>query len=220
MIEENFWDKLMGTDESASTYMVSYGEGPGSDTRLTISAFINDGESLLDVGCGPGWNMDHFSQFGPALSKYKGTDYSKRFVKVANKRRKAEHIQNFTTIEILPFQHQDCRNLLELDKTWDVVLIQDCIEHTNGYEKPIREALRVAKQRVIVTFWHLTENDDHINDDGNDGYGAWYSRIKWEEFLNTFPYVWYHTESKPGDNRQHDFYVIDKLVAEKDILNV
>ncbi len=211
----NYWDKLMGDDAHAASYMVTYGEGPGSETRTTIGQFINDNETVLDVGCGPGWNMDHFAQFGPALKRYKGTDYSKRFVKVANKRRKEEHTQNFTTAIIEPFEHQDCRHLDEGDRNWDVVILQDCVEHTNGYEKPVREAIRVARRRVIVTFWHLTENDDHINDDGDDGYGAWYSRGKWEEFLNTFPYVWFHVESKPTDNRQHDFYIIDKQAGEE-----
>jgi ubiquinone/menaquinone biosynthesis C-methylase UbiE len=206
----NFWDELMGDDEHAASYMATYGEGPGSDTRNTLEAFINDGESLLDVGCGPGWNMDHFAQSDVLVSKYKGVDYSKRFVRVANKRLKDENTQMFTDMEILRFQLQDCRALKEKDNTWDVVLVQDCVEHTNCYEIPTIEALRVAKRRAIVTFWHLTVNDDHINDDGNDGYGAWYSRPKWEAFLNTMPYVWFHVQSKPTDNRQHDFYIIDK----------
>jgi len=206
----NFWDELMGTTESAGTYMLSYGEGPGSDTRIQLSAMLKEGESVLDVGCGPGWNLDHFSQFGPKISKYKGVDYSRRFVKAANKRLRIENTEKFTDIDVRQFEKQDCRKLKEANQSWDVVIIQDCLEHTNGYEEPIREALRVAKEKVIVTFWHLTENDDHINDDGNDGYGAWYSRPKWEQFLNTFPYPWTHTESKPGDNRQHDFYLIEK----------
>jgi hypothetical protein len=91
-----------------------------------------------------------------------------------------------------------------------VVLLQDVLEHTNGYEKPVKEALRVCKKRVIVTFWHLMEADEHINDDGNDGWGAWYERGKWETFLDTLGYTWLHTESAPEANRQHDFYFIDK----------
>lgn len=206
----NFWDNLTGSDESAGEYMLSYGEGPGSETRLTIGEFIDNGETVLDVGCGPGWNMDHFAAFGPAVSKYKGVDYSIRFVRSANKRLKMKLSENFTTAEVLPFELQDCRDLQEPDESWDVVIIQDCIEHTNGYETPILEALRVARKRVIVSFWHLTENDDHINNDGDDGYGAWYSRPRWEKFLDSLNYLWLNTESSPTANRQHDFYIIDK----------
>lgn len=208
--EDNFWDTLMGDDEHAASYMTTYGEGPGSITRTTLESFINDGESLLDVGCGPGWNMDHLAQSGVQLKKYKGVDYSHRFVRVANKRLKDEQTYKYTPMEILRFERQDCRELKEKNRTWDVVLIQDCVEHTNGYEIPVIEALRVAKKRVIITFWHLTDNDDHINDDGNDGYGAWYSRPKWEAFLDTLGYVWLHHQIMDNTPKVRDYYIIDK----------
>lgn len=205
----NFWNTLMGSPEEAGQYMISYGEGPGSDTRLVLSEFVNNGESVLDVGCGPGHNMDHFAQYGPALSEYKGVDYASHFIEAANKRRKAKLDENFTTAKIHPFELQDCRDLQEPEDSWDVVIVQDCVEHTNGYETPVLEALRVARKRVIVTFWHLQENEGHINDDGDDGYGAWYQRSEWEKFLNGLPWVWHHTESAPDANRQHDFYIIE-----------
>lgn len=205
----NFWNNLMGSVEEAGNYMLSYDEGPGSDTRMQLSEFVNIGESVLDVGCGPGHNMEHFAEYGPRISRYKGVDYASYFVEAANQRRQAK----FPTDYALPFEVQDCRDLKERDNTWDVVLLQDCVEHTNGYEKPVREALRVAKQRVVVVFWHLTENDDHMNDDGDDGYGSWYSRPKWEEFLDSLGYPWEWCESAPNANRHHDFYVIEKEVV-------
>lgn len=203
----NFWDNLMEDDEHASEYMLTYGEGPGSDTRNMLSNLINVGETVLDVGCGPGWNMDHFAENGPRVELYKGVDYSERFVRVANQRRVQKGIP---PTYAQPFELQDCRKLTEPDDSWDVVIIQDCIEHTNGYVRPVREALRVARKRVIVTFWHLIENGEHINDDGNDGYGAWYERGKWEEFLSTLGFEWLHTETEEGANRHHDYYIIDK----------
>lgn len=203
----NYWNNLMGSVDEAGEYMKSYGEGPGFDTRLFLSALIQDGETILDVGCGPGWNMDHFASFGPAIGRYKGVDYASYFVEAANNRR----VQNYSTSYAMPFELQDCRDLEEKDNSWDVVILQDCVEHTNGYERPVAEALRVARKRVIVAFWHLTENDDHINDDDNDGYGAWYSQPKWEEYLNTLGKVWHHEIIESGDNkRKRDFYIIQK----------
>lgn len=205
----NYWDRLMATDEGAANYMESYGEGPGSDTRMMLAEFINVGESVLDVGCGPGWNCDHFAEYGPRIRKYKGVDYSERFVRVANQRRKRKYDINYA----LPFEKQDCRDLQEPDESWDVVIMQDVLEHTNGYEKPMREALRVARKRVIVVFWKAfrSEGDgDQINDDGDDGYGSNYERGPWEEFLNNTGYAWDYTETPEGANRHHYYYVIDK----------
>ena len=199
--KENFWDKHMGDDEGAAQYMEPYGEGPGSDTRKMVGSFINDGESVLDVGCGPGWNYDHFQQYGPRVSKYLGLDYSRRFVRVANKRNPGQ------------YEYGDCRKLTQADNSFDVVLLQDVLEHTNGYEKPITEAIRVAKKRVIIAFWRpLSPNDseDSFNDDGDDGWGADYSLEKFEEFMDSTGYFWCETETDPGANRWHIFYIIDK----------
>lgn len=200
----NYWDDLSGDDEHAAEYMLTYGEGPGCETRYTLGSFINDGESVLDVGCGPGWNLEHFMEHGPMISKYKGLDYSERFVRVANQRA----MQKAGTASG-PFELGDCRKLKQYDDQYDVVILQDVLEHTNGYEIPVKEALRVASKRVIVAFWHLTENDDHINDDGNDGWGAWYSRSKWETFLDTLSYAWMHHQIDDG-KKPRDFYMIDK----------
>lgn len=206
-MSDNYWDNLSGTDEAAADYMLTYGEGPGSETRIILGNFINVGESVLDVGCGPGWNMDHFAEYGPRLSRYKGVDYSQRFIRVSNQRRQQKE---FPTDYALPFELQDCRDLKEPEKSWDVVIVQDCVEHTNGYERPVMEALRVARKRVIVTFWRLQENPGHINDDGDDGYGAHYDRHEWEAWLNTLGYAWEYTETSPEANRHHDYYIIEK----------
>lgn len=202
-MSDNYWTKLMGDDEHAASYMATYGEGPGCETRHTLGSFIEDGETVLDVGCGPGWNFDHFMQHGPAISRYKGTDYSERFVRVANDR-----AMQITQTSSGPFEVGDVRKINEPDESWDVVVMQDVLEHTNGYEKPVKEALRVAKKRVIVTFWHLTENDNHINNDGDDGWGAWYSRPKWEDFLDSLELNWLHHQIT--DNKPRDFYIVDK----------
>jgi ubiquinone/menaquinone biosynthesis C-methylase UbiE len=201
-MSENFWDTLMGSDDGASQYMLTYGEGPGSETRHIIGGFINEGETILDVGCGPGWNLDHFQQYGPKVGGYRGLDYSERFVRVANQRHPVNR----------RFRIGDCRKLKEPKNSWDVVILQDVLEHTNGYEGPIREAIRVARKRVIISFWHLVDDDnEHINDDGNDGYGAWYDGTVFKKFLDSSNLHWMETESSPEANRQHRFFIIDKV---------
>jgi SAM-dependent methyltransferase len=217
----NYWDKLMTDDENAAGYMLNYGEGPGSPLRHFIGNLINDGESVLDVGCGPGWNLDHFIKYGPAIRAYRGLDYSERFVRVANERwsrgvwYKSIQPENIDYWTYPIFRLGDCRKLKEPDNSWDVVILQDVLEHTNGYKKPIHEALRVARRRVIVTFWHLTEDDDHINinpeENDLDGWGAWYSRPKWENFLDALEVNWLHDElPRKGEDTKWDVYIIDK----------
>lgn len=197
---ENYWDVLMGTDEGAADYMRSYGEGPGSALRFKIGSYLKPGEWVLDVGCGPGWNFDHFMEHGPSVC-YRGIDYSQRFIRVASKRVSPLNI----------FKQGDVRRIAEDDKSFDVVLLQDVLEHTNGYKKPLKEALRVARRLVIVTFWHLTEDDDHINDvpeeNDLDGWGAWYSQPKWEEFLDSLNLDWQH-EILEENNHKRDIYLI------------
>lgn len=202
---DNYWDNLMEDDAHAADYMLTYGEGPGAETRLTLASFINEGESVLDVGCGPGWNLDHFMENGPAISKYRGLDYSERFVRVANERA----MQKAGTASG-PFELGDARKLKQYDDSYDVVILQDILEHTNGYEKPMEEALRVAKKRVIVVFWRMSKGeDDQTNDDGDDGWGSIYSQPKWEKYLDTLGVSWFHHEIF-FVNKTRDFYILDK----------
>lgn len=207
----NYWDQLMESDAGAAQYMDTYGEGPLTETRTIIGNLVNDGESVLDVGSGPGWNMEYFTKYGPKISTYKGVDYSERFIRVSNARRK--EYENPSTTKILPFQLQDCRALKEPANSWDVVVLQDVLEHTNGYEESILEALRVARKRVIVVFWkpfRVPGDGDQINDDGNDGYGSNYEQGPWEKFLDSLGYIWFDTETSPAANRHHLYYIIDK----------
>lgn len=180
----NYWDQLMVDDEHAAEYMLTYGEGPGSPLRHKISSLLKSGESVLDVGCGPGWNFDHFLEYGPSV-KYRGRDYSERFVRVANER---------TGTRV--FKLGDVRKIDETDKSFNVVILQDVLEHTNDYKKPVTEALRVAKRLIIITFWHLVEDQEkeHINDvpeeNDLDGWGAWWARPNWEKYLDSLNLKW------------------------------
>lgn len=214
--DTNYWSQLMGTDENAAHYMESYGEGAGSGTRHLIGTFINDDEEVLDIGCGPAWNFDHFMKYGPKIHGYQGYDYSERFVRTANQRINKEYPNSATgavnTDTSGYVMLGDCRDIEEPDESWDVVILQDVLEHTNGYEKPVSEALRVAKKRVIVVFWRMvkTKEQTYLNDDGNDGYGAAYDQPTWEMFLDSLPYPWLADELFEAANRKHWLYVIVK----------
>lgn len=192
-----YWEDAF-SDEQAAEYMKTYGEGPGAETRLLLASFIKPEEWVLDVGCGPGWNFDHFQEFGPSVY-YRGIDYSKRFIKVASERVKPMNI----------FKVGDVRDIQEPDKSFDVVILQDVLEHTNDYKKPVTDALRIARRLIIVTFWHMIEDQEaeHVNDDGDDTWGAWWARPNWEKFLNSLNVEWSHKQIT--DNKPRDFYTIE-----------
>jgi ubiquinone/menaquinone biosynthesis C-methylase UbiE len=204
--DNDYWDNLMVDDKTAANYMHSYGEGPGCETRMIISSFINDGESVLDVGCGPAWNFDHFEEYGPAID-YIGVDLSPRFVKVANERLKVKY-------GVTPISLGDCRDVGFPNDFFDVVLLQDILEHTNSYKKPLEEALRLARKRVIVCFWRTMDgvitkvNDD--TDKGTNGYGADINKDEWETWLDSIGHTWLYTETSTRANRPHTYYIIDK----------
>lgn len=214
-LSKNYWEDF--SDEAAASYMETYGEGPGFELRHKIGSLIKPGETVLDIGCGPGWNLDHFCEFGPLPKAYCGMDFSKTFVKAANERIKNQYLSTRFgphTPQIVGFMQGDVRDIQLPDNRYDVVIVQDCLEHTNGYEKPTQEALRVAKRLVIITFWHLEDTDDpHINDDGSDTWGTWYDKREWEAYLDSLPYKWTHERLVIGKNR--DIYVIEKELDEK-----
>ena len=196
-LKKNYWEDTF-TEESAAEYMLTYGEGPGSPLRHKIASYLKKEDRVLDVGCGPGWNFDHFLEHGPAVY-YRGIDASRKFIKVASERVYPMQI----------FKVGDVREMPEEDSSFDVVILQDVLEHTNGYEIPLEEALRVARKQVIVTFWHLSETDDpHINDDGADTWGAWYDKRQWEKHLDSQKLDWSHEEI-PRKGAKHDIYVIE-----------
>jgi SAM-dependent methyltransferase len=188
-----YWNDAFD-DESAATYMETYGEGKNSPLRLKLASYLNNEDWVLDIGCGPGWNFDTFLENGPAVY-YRGKDYSERFVKVANQR---------TGMNV--FSVGDVRDFQEPDKSFDVVIMQDVLEHTNGYEKPVSEALRVARKRIIVTFWRLGDTDQ-TNDDGDDTWGSVYAKDKWEEYITPLG-EWKHERLNRKD-AFHDIYVIE-----------
>lgn len=183
----------METDEGAASYMESYGEGKNTPLRLKIASYLKPGEWVLDVGCGPGWNFDTFLESGPSVI-YRGLDYSERFVRVANQRTGTK-----------AFRLGDVRKIDEPGSSYDVVILQDVLEHTNGYEEPLKQALRVARRLVIVTFWRMGDTDK-TNDDGDDGWGSVYDKVKWEKFLDTSN--WRH-EQIESNNRTRDIYIIE-----------
>ncbi|MBI5797805.1 methyltransferase domain-containing protein [Candidatus Woesearchaeota archaeon] len=96
---------------------------------------LEDGESLLDVGCGPG----ELSQlFGSA---YAGLDYSQRYVDYASKKYAGK---KFFQGNVLDYSLQE--------KSYDIVLLASFIHHFSDEEVDfvLKNAARVARKRVVL----------------------------------------------------------------------
>jgi SAM-dependent methyltransferase len=152
-----YWQNL----EDKKNYIRGYGEGVGTLSRDWLLTVIKDGESLLDVGCGPGCTYENLS--GRDI-RYRGLDFAPGFVDACR--------------ELFPdgnFQVGDAMNLDEPDGSWDTVLLRHVLEHTPHYREPIAEALRVARRRVVIVMWRPlgVEDDIRIPDRGeSNDYGA------------------------------------------------
>lgn len=154
-----YWQTL----ENKKSYIRGYGEGVGTASRDWLLTVIKDGESLLDVGCGPGCTYENLKTHGRDIA-YCGLDFAPGFVDACR--------------ELFPeadFRVGDALNLEAPDNTWDTVLLRHVLEHLPHYRPAIAEALRVAKRRVVIVMWRPLgkEDDIRIPDRGeSNDYGA------------------------------------------------
>jgi SAM-dependent methyltransferase len=140
-IQGEFWDNHIPTLKARKRWIRSTGAGPGTASREFLLERVYDGESFLDVGCGPGVVYECF-QLANRQIEYRGIDVSPGFVEACR--------------DLFPegdFREGNAMQLSAADNSYDVVNLSNVIEHTPGYEIPIKEAMRVARRRVIITMW-------------------------------------------------------------------
>lgn len=98
-------------------------------------------KSVLAVGCGTGPFYPILKEKYPKI-KYKGTDYSKRLIKIAKK--------EFPEAD---FEVQDMRKMKEKDNSWDLVLAYHALDHSGDWKIALKEMSRIARRYVIVALW-------------------------------------------------------------------
>ncbi|NCN39637.1 class I SAM-dependent methyltransferase [bacterium] len=187
-----YWDYHIDNHER---YIRSYGEGEGSPNRIRLFKYIPVGASVLDVGCGPGCNIGHAIQTGHKIS-YKGVDNSVKFIEACK-----------NLFPEYPFEVQDANQLNEPDNSFDLVILQDVLEHLSGYEQAIDEACRVAKSRVLICMWiPLHDGEDKTADMGDGGYRSEYNSKKFMKYIESKGTV---TTDKETEHRTHWYYILD-----------
>jgi ubiquinone/menaquinone biosynthesis C-methylase UbiE len=147
----NYWQNQF---DGHKRYMISGNGNEYYKIRRRILLYINDNSSLLDVGCASAGTLHHIKNFSKKNIAYKGVDYASNFIKANKKRFPKEK-----------FEVQDARDLKEKDESYDVVLLYDVLDGLEGWELAIEEAIRVAKDKIIITMWkdnHMDEKLDYM----------------------------------------------------------
>jgi SAM-dependent methyltransferase len=96
-------------------------------------------QKLLEVGCGPGRFLRFFWESGFDVS---GLDASPAMLELARKRLEHRADLHVGQAEHLPFA----------DKEFDVVALLTLLEFCPNPDKVLREAVRVARKAILVTF--------------------------------------------------------------------
>ncbi|MCX6819342.1 MAG: class I SAM-dependent methyltransferase [Candidatus Aenigmarchaeota archaeon] len=121
----------------------NYPEAQYSITRLKLldaelSKIEND--NILDVGGGAGLLVPVLYKNTKTLTE---TDLSPRLVKKAKER--------YRNLKSIKFMTADAENLKFADKSFDVVVCSEAIEHMLKPEKALKELCRVARKAILIT---------------------------------------------------------------------
>jgi len=148
-MKDTYWEKL---GESGNYQM-----GPqGHRVELANILKAYQVRTVLEVGCGTGSFFEVLRDSG-WIGKYKGTDYTERFVDTCKK--------NFPGIN---WEVQDARKLKEKDNSWDAIVLVHTLDHIDKYYEALEEAYRVCKKYVFIVLWRpFAEGaDNNLNSSG------------------------------------------------------
>ena len=107
------------------------------EKRLILELIKPDySKTLLDIGCGCGWHLKWFKDLG---LKVWGVDKSPFMAEEANR------FLGENVVEVM-----DAENLKFNDKSFNFVTLITVLEFTENPEKVLREALRVAQEKVFL----------------------------------------------------------------------
>lgn len=167
------WGDVYINITDPSGYMRGW-EGWDHPERKYVLSLVSDNESFLDVGCGGGITYESIIKLGRDID-YMGIDYSEKFINACK--------------EMFPqakWGISEATKLKEKNSSFDVVYLRNMLENCHYYDVPIKEAFRVARRLVIMTFWQPLQNTDRLVQLGDRTWGNNYGKRKFFKFLKTF----------------------------------
>jgi len=120
--------------------------GKLKSVRLLIAYSKIDPKKILDVGCASGWFLSQLSHFYPKAKCY-GIDVYKEAITYGKKRYKS-----------LDLRYADGHSLPYANKSFDVVVCTEVLEHVVDPEKVLREIRRVLSPNGVAVIEMDTGN--------------------------------------------------------------
>lgn len=184
--ETHFDRQAFEYDEKSTTYY----SGPAKVSCAYVISLLaaRSYTSLLDVGCGTGYMIDHLAKLKKA--QYSGLDLSANMLKVANGKKIAGAVFTQGRSDRLPYG----------DGQFDVVTCIQSFHHYPEPDKAMSEAYRVLKKGGLYI----------ISDTGVGGLGAWIDNNIMFKVMKSGDC---HTENKDGIARRMEkngFHIIEK----------
>lgn len=128
-------------------YLASFLHGPGvgidHPSRAFVASRVRPGESVLDVGCGPGVTYEVLRAHGRAAG-YVGVDSSAPMLDVARERYPAG---DFRAGSALTLKAQFGR------ASFDIVVVRHVLEHLPDFEPAMTQAIAVARRLALFVFF-------------------------------------------------------------------
>ena len=170
--------------------------------RKWLLEVIPDNESILDIGCGPGHISEIFRLAGRNNS-YIGVDNDERNLGYAK-----------SLFSQMDFRSMDANFISFPDNLQDNCILFTVIEMMADFRKPIEEAVRVAKKRVIITTFTQPTNERTKNLHAVSPHGDYIVKINCTDLIkhiNSFGYKTLSGELKDKTGRtQYWYWVIEK----------
>ncbi len=122
---------------------------------LALNKYMQDGDEVLDVGCGIGYGINLLSI---KASDVKGVDVDPKAIEYCKEQIEGKN-PRLTSLDIY-----DGYKLPYKDKQFDVVTTIDVLEHVEDYDRFIDELLRVTRR--VVLFSTPNRRPENTNPDG------------------------------------------------------
>lgn len=177
-------------------------EGVAHPSRRYLRAWLraHPGALLLDIPCGPGVEYEGFRREQVPV-QYLGMDASDAMLTVC--RRKYPDAE---------FRKGDICRIPLPDHSVDVVLCRHILEHLEDYRPAVREAVRVARDRVFLVLFRAPTHTERTY----LGHGAWDNRLDWRElesFLRSLGVHYTRTKLRYG-------YAVPSNIEENVVIEV